>query len=336
MHPVLAEPRTKEEWRQYLSAKAPKEPDMPTYAEYKEMSDFARARFNRARTACHSAGAIVRTPTVQTLHHELQRRLDVNRHQPAGARRGKVIDGPATLGKSTLVKMFASEYENRLRAVEPERCVTDEGQEFVRDYVPIVYVSIGASATPKDLSIAIAEFLMVPYRISATKTDITNLVLKAMRICGTELIILDDAHSLDISAKEGKVANDHLKYLANHTAATFVYTGVDLEASGLFLEGKAKARATQTAGRNDLCKIAPFAISTQDHIQEWRTVIARMESSLLLFAHNQGASCATTGATCTTEPEAASPASRTLSAKAPSKPSTTALKPLPENSWTAS
>lgn len=83
-----------------------------------------------------------------------------------------------------------------------------------------------------------------------------------MRIAGTELVIIDEVHFLDLSTKEGKVVNDHLKYLANHTAATFVYTGNELEASGLFLEGGAKTRATQTAGRNDLHKVAPFQIGT--------------------------------------------------------------------------
>jgi hypothetical protein len=37
-------------------------------------------------------------------------------------------------------------------------------------------------------------------------------------------VIIDDVHFLDLSAREGKVVNDHLKYLANHTAATFSAT----------------------------------------------------------------------------------------------------------------
>lgn len=64
--------------------------------------------------------------------------------------------------------MFAADYENELREIEPDRFATDEGKEYVRDYIPIVYVSVGAQATPKDLSIdlsiSFAEFLMQPYR----------------------------------------------------------------------------------------------------------------------------------------------------------------------------
>lgn len=129
---------------------------------------------------------------------------------------------------------------------------------------------------------------MQPYRKAATKSEITTLVLKAMRIVGTELVIIDDAHFLDLSLKEGKVANDHLKYLANYTAATFVYTGHNLEESGLFLEGGAKSRATQTAGRNDLHRVTPFSISTPARAKEWVGVIASMEAALLLYQHQPG------------------------------------------------
>ena len=99
---------------------------------------------------------------------------------------------------------------------------------------------------------------------------------------------IDDVHFLDLSDKEGKLANDHLKQLANHTAATFLYAGVDQEASGLFLEGRAKTRGTQTAGRNDLYHVTPFKITTQDRVREWASVIASMETHLALYRHQSG------------------------------------------------
>lgn len=83
-----------------------------------------------------------------------------------------------------------------------------------------------------------------------TQTDITTHVLSVLPDVGTELVIIDDVHFLDLSAQEGRVVNDHLKYIAGETAATFVYTGVNLKKSGLFLEGQADSRATQTSGRN--------------------------------------------------------------------------------------
>lgn len=258
---------------------------MPSYAEYLEMSDIARRKLNRRRAAYHSALVLVETPDVTRLHYELDRRLEVNQSQPPGARRGKVLDGPPTTGKSTLIKWFACDYELALLEDEPERFVVHEGQEYVRDYVPVVYVSIGSENTPKDLSIAIANFLILPVRDGATKTKVTHQVIKAMQICGTKLVIIDEFHHLEVSQKEGKAANDHLKHLANHTPATFVYLGTDLETSALFLDGRARDRATQMAARNDLCTIGLHKIGTKEQIVVWAEIIAAMEDALLLYKH---------------------------------------------------
>ncbi|GHE08764.1 TniB family NTP-binding protein [Streptomyces alanosinicus] len=156
------------------------------------------------------------------------------------------------------------------------------------DYTPVVYLNIPSQATPKDLSVALAEYLAQPYRSGATKSDITRLVLENMRLVGVELVIIDDAHFMDLSFKEGKVVNDHLKYIANHTAATFIYTGVDLKHSGLFLEGSGSARVTQTAGRNTLLHMTPYSIKSRDEKADWTSVIAAMEDALVLYRHQPG------------------------------------------------
>jgi MoxR-like ATPase len=43
-----------------------------------------------------------------------------------------VLDGPATIGKSTLVKIFAADVELRLRRTHPEHFATG-GQPYVVD-----------------------------------------------------------------------------------------------------------------------------------------------------------------------------------------------------------
>jgi hypothetical protein len=275
-HPGLAEPRTKEEWRAYLDDVPPRRPQMPSYDEYLALSDRDRIRLNKQRAAYHSALVIVRTERMKQVHHIIARRMAVNARQPAGARRGIVIDGPPTIGKSTLVKTFGFDFEHELRVAYPQRFrdrrVVD-GR--IADYIPVVYLSIPSQATPKDLSAIIADYLGHPYRTGATKNEITRRVLEALRLCGTELAIIDDVHFLDLSAKEGRVVNDHLKYLANHCAATFVYTGHELEKSGLFLEGLGAERATQTSGRNSLHRLERFHLTTEAQKREWAGIMAR-------------------------------------------------------------
>ncbi|WP_405458121.1 ATP-binding protein [Streptomyces sp. NBC_00101] len=288
-HPGLSEPRTKEEWREYLDYQLPPRPALLPPEVYERLSAKERHLHNQARAAHHSALIIVRTSQMKTIHHQIRRRMMTNAHQPAGARRSIVLDGPATLGKSTLVKTFAYDFEHELRGTYPERF----GNQYIVDdhlidYTPVVYINIPSQATPKDLSIALAQYLGQRYRSGATKSDITRLVLEKMRMVGVELVIIDDAHFMDLSFKEGKVVNDHLKYIANHTAATFIYTGVDLEHSGLFLEGIGGARVTQTAGRNTLLHMTEYAIRTRAEKADWVSVITAMEEALVLYKHRPG------------------------------------------------
>jgi hypothetical protein len=289
MHPGLAEPRTKEEWRGYLAMLPPRRPVLPPHGTYKDMSEDQREEFDEQRHEHHSSLVIVRTEQMKKIHRTIDRRMRVNARQAPGARRGIVLDGHATIGKSTLVKFFAADHERRLRRRHPERFKARYIVENnIVDYIPVVYLNIPSQATPKDLSTQLAEYLGVHYRTGSTKNALTVRVLEEMRLCGTELVIIDDVHFLDLSAKEGRVTNDHLKYLANHTAATFIYTGADLNTSGLFLEGTGSTRATQTSGRNTLVKMTGFETKTEARRQEWVSVIRAMEECLVLYRHKPG------------------------------------------------
>lgn len=280
------EPKTKEEWRAYIDRAPPPRPQMPSFAGYQAMSDTEREDLNDARDDYHSALIIVRTEAMKLIHNDIAIKMKMNRRAPAGARRGVVIDGPPTVGKSTLVKMFGAEHELQLRHKHPAKFRrSTEVDGFLCDYTPVTYISVPSEATPKDLSKIIAEWLHQPHKTTATKTDITNLVLRAMKLCGVSLVIIDDLHFLDLSAKEGRAVNDHLKYLANYCSATFVYTGHNLEKSGLFLEGTGAERATQTSARFTKHKIDAFKIRTDQQIREWASVIKTMEDSLALYKH---------------------------------------------------
>ncbi|MEU2770989.1 TniB family NTP-binding protein [Streptomyces diastaticus] len=303
IHPGFSEPRTKEEWRAYLAAieHSPRMPAMPTWAAYQAMDEAEREVFNEARDDYHSAFIILRTPPMDRIHAQITKKLKLNKGAPAGARPGIVIDGPPTVGKSTLVKTFAADYEMGLRRKFPERF-----DAAGPDYIPVVYISVPAGATPKMLSAAIAEYMNLELpRTGATSTEITTLVLKALRKCGTQLVIIDDIHFLDVSAKDGRLANDHLKNLANFCAATFVYTGVEVLKSGLFLEGRSPVdeppahttagttegpagRATQTSGRFTLFQLDRFKIDTLTAAREWALVVKSMEEELGLFKHKPG------------------------------------------------
>ena len=66
--------------------------------------------------------------------------------------------------------------------------------------------------------------------------------------------------------------------------ATFVYAGIDVEAQGLF----AGVRGRQIAGRFTVIPAAPFAYGTGAQREQWRALIATLESLLRLHRHRTG------------------------------------------------
>jgi hypothetical protein len=73
--------------------------------------------------------------------------------------------------------------------------------------------------------------------------------------------------------------SDHLKYFTEHLPATFVYAGINVEASGLF----AGIRGQQIAARCVLTKTGKFPYG-----QEWQAMVATMEQTLRLHRHQPG------------------------------------------------
>lgn len=301
LHPGLAEPRTKEDWFSYVFYEPPSRPLLPPYEVYLAMDedDAERRRLNRSRNRYHSALVLAWTPAVRHFETEITELLAANEMAPPGARLGLLIDGPPTVGKSTLVKMIARKFEQELREDFPERFAPDR----LGDYVPVVYISLTDQVTPKQISLAIARYLNVP--TSGTKDTIDDRVLTALTACGTQLIIFDDLHFLDCSFKEGRASNDHIKFLANHAPCTIIGTGADLENSPLLSEGgpavprrrSGRTRTpppaavgdvrTQTAGRFSRQELAPFSLDSDDGILQWVGVIRSLERSLALYRHEE-------------------------------------------------
>ena len=91
-------------------------------------------------------------------------------------------------------------------------------------------------------------------------------------------------HNLNLATRTGAEVSDQLKYLAERLPATFVYAGIDVEAAGLF----AGTRGRQIAGRFTLIPATPFAYGTTGQREQWRALVATMESTLRLVKHKPG------------------------------------------------
>jgi hypothetical protein len=281
-HPGVFEPRRKEEWTDYVLAPEPAQLVLPSWQEYQAMDEVARYRFNRDRDAQHSALVLAWTPRVAYFDEQISLRLRANKCAPAGARQCMLISGPGTVGKSTMVKMIARKYELTLRRFEPELFEERPGCDFV----PVVYLTLDDNITPKKFSKALARYLHVP--VSGDQSDVDDRVLDMLKSTGCRLLVIDDAHFLDCTRRDGAATNDHVKFLANCSGVTIVGTGVELEDSALLDEGTGNPRRKQTAGRFSLHAFTPFSVETTEDAREWIGVVQGLEQALALYHHEPG------------------------------------------------
>ena len=222
----------------------------------------------------HSELAVMRTPAMDSVFTAVRRLLLVNRRQQAGARRGLIISGPATTGKTTTMMALGRSFQLADARQHP-------GQGERR---PVVFISVPPAATPKMLVSEFARFLGMPITDRLNQTQITGAVCDLLCELGTQLVLIDDVHLLDTQRRTGAETSDQLKYLGERIPATFVYSAIDIEASSL-LTG---VRGTQIAGRFKIFRHRPLAYATEADRSVWDDLVGAMEDVLRLRAHRPG------------------------------------------------
>ncbi|MGW0649431.1 TniB family NTP-binding protein [Streptomyces umbrinus] len=222
----------------------------------------------------HCELAVMRTPSMDSVFTSVRRLLLLNRHQRAGARRGLIISGPATTGKTTTMMALGRSFQLSDRRRHP-----DHGERR-----PVLFTSVPPAATPKMLVSEFARFLGMPLADRLNQTQITNAVCDLLCELGTQLVLVDDVHLLDTRRRVGAETSDQLKYLAERIPATFVYSAIDIEASSL-LHG---VRGAQLAGRFKIFHHRPLPYATTQDKAVWDALVSGMEQLLRLRAHRPG------------------------------------------------
>jgi hypothetical protein len=72
-------------------------------------------------------------------------------------------------------------------------------------------------------------------------------------------VLVDEIHLTNHATIAGEELSDHLKYLTEHPPAAFVYAGINVEHSGLFV----KIRGSRLAGRCVLIRTGPFPLNAE-------------------------------------------------------------------------
>jgi len=220
-------------WRAFVD-RSINPPILMRAQQWAELEAQQRCAEAEERIGYHAELLALQTPELHKIVSTGRSLLLLN-HRQHGARRGLLISGDPTTGKSTAITALGRAAELAHRRTRP----TAMGS------VPVVYLTMPPQATPKSLSIELLKFLGAPYLIRASQIELTRQACSLLADLGTELILVDEIHNLNHHTKVGADASDHLKYLAENVAATFVYAGIDVTGNGLF----SGVRGRQLAGR---------------------------------------------------------------------------------------
>lgn len=255
-------------WRQFVDAPPPSFELLPG-GQWEALAGQDRAEYDDARISYHSEMIIVATSAVREITRQGRLLTLLNRRE-TGARRGLIISGQQTTGKTTALKQLGRTHELMTRERYPSRS---------GDRIPVVYVTTPPKGSPRKLAMEFARFLgLPPVRRGYNTTDIADAVCQVMLEARVDLVLVDEIHNLNLATAAGEDMSDHLKYFTEHLPATFAYAGMDLERR-LFTG----VRGKQIAGRCVLVSTGAYPCNA-----EWKGLVATMETALRLHRHEPG------------------------------------------------
>ena len=274
---------TFEGWRQHVARTQEARPQVPSKNEWQRMPNEEKTRAKRERLVW--IAELTPIPTVETdkFMAEVIETASTNYRAAPGARPGFVLEGLATLGKSTTFQELGRKYELDLRKTFGLGLSEDAGLNI---FLPVAYVTLPGLVTIKTFNHELVRFYGVPISKNANEQESTDAVVSAANGCATTLILVDDIHFLKLRNRSAQAVNDHLKSLASRISATFGYAGVALDESGLFLEGRSEESRTksQTTHRFSRYTLFPFELGSE----ECREFLLKFEAQLCLINQAPG------------------------------------------------
>jgi hypothetical protein len=270
--PVHEPPTTKEGWSAFVN-QPPSKATLLSTERWAALEPDHRDAYDEQRLDHHAGLIVVATPTVGQIVNTGRRLVLLNRGQDT-ARRGLVVTGDSGTGKSTAIKQLGKHHELLAR----------RRRTALGPFMPVVYVTVPPAATAKVLAAEFARFLGLPLPRSLNQVNITNAVCDVLCQLGTDLVLVDEIHNLNLATRGGAESSDHLKYLAERIPATFVYAGIDVEHAGLF----SGVRGRQIAGRFASIATTSFAYGTRAQREQWAALVGALEQALRLHQHRAG------------------------------------------------
>lgn len=156
--------------------------------------------------------ALIRYPRFKELHQEI--RLCQQLSQVSGEPQCISLTGLAGAGKSTLVLDYTALFP---------RVKTPTGMD-----IPVFYMETPSPVTVKGMSETMLEELGDPAAHRGTQSQLNSRLIHLLKVCKTELVILDDFHHLVNTPTTRVLAlvSDWLKVLIKKSGLPFMVVGI--------------------------------------------------------------------------------------------------------------
>ena len=258
------------DWHRQATAPSPAWPDPVSIAEYDGWSRAARDDYFRRLRAAMNARVVVSKP-MEAVKAHLDDIVNTNRLRPPGAMPMVAVTAPYSAGKSTLLKHWGfGVYSGVLGdQVNEQRPTWSPKPGMIADWVPVVYVTLMASSSIKEINALILLYLGYPPEGLARTT--TTRVLHALRMHSVQVVILDDAHMLRSTNAQGRAVLDYIKFLNTELGeinnGTVILVGAHLESTTILDDPQIRARLTTMT-------VDAFHISTIENKAAWQDLLA--------------------------------------------------------------
>jgi hypothetical protein len=245
-------------------------PEPMTLSQFTTLSKRAQAAFDDRRLERIAGNTDISTPDLQDLLREV-RRAALRMNRPVG-RTGVILSGPPTAGKTTAA--FHAMVEGLLRH---ER----RHPEWKRlGHVPVVYVEVPSSCTPKNLMGRFLTFLGLPHTPHMTVEERTKVVTEQLVRGCTSLVVIDEMQNMAFNSRGHSETQQAAKNLMNAVAAVPLYVGFNLE-QRLYSD---TGLGAQFASRSSLVRLGHFGTRTPEERRLWGGVVYAFEQQLGLLA----------------------------------------------------
>ncbi len=216
-------------------------PDPITRGDYLAMDPDQRWAFDSLRLQWFGAGFWVKTTDTMDLLRSVKGYLRTTCDLAVGER-NVVLDGPANVGKTTMLLRLAREVEMAEQRMNP--------YYRAQGVVPVVYLEVAPRSTPKMMAAAILDFFGVPAGERRTQRVLVNNAVDLLLERGSRLLCVDELQMLRLHGPTGDDAIDTLKSIINNAGVVTVLSGIDLTAK-LAPGPQSRSWAAARSGRCD-------------------------------------------------------------------------------------